>query len=147
MCRVIYRDLTSMVALVRTHDRPNSSRLYLSACDIRTKCQSLILVRMRYSDKMPVGYTCPHTIVGRQNTSLLCSSALRIDQMSVGYTCPHAIVGQNSSRLYLAAYMIDPLPFGCTCPHAIVGQSAGRLCLSARNRRTKFQSVILVRTR
>jgi hypothetical protein len=92
---------------------------------------------------MPIGYTCPHPIVG-QNFSRLCLSALMIDQMPVGYTCPHAVVGQTASRLYLSALMIGQMPVGYTCPHAIVVQNANRLYLSAPDSRTKFQSVMLV---
>ena len=49
-----------------------------------------------------------------------------IDQMPVGYTCPHEIIGQNASRLYFSAHMIDQMPVGYTCPHTIVGHNASR---------------------
>jgi putative heme iron utilization protein len=107
---------------------------------------------------MPVGYTCPRTVVG-QNASRLCLSAHDSREKCQSVILVRIHDKPNAGRLYLSAYMINQMPVGYTCPRAIVGQNAcllylsardsrknaSRLCLSAHDSRAKCQSVILVR--
>ena len=86
-------------------------------------------------DQIPVGYTCPHTIV-RQNSSRLCLSVLMIDQIRVSYTCPHTTVGQNSSFFYGEPHnvfldLIFPVTVGRAC--MVYGDKAVYLRFVAMN--------------